>query len=1204
MQPLESRRLAALQGYSVLDTLPEARFDRLTQLAAELFDAPIALVSLLDKDRQWFKSHFGLAATQTPRDWAFCEHAIALGEHATFVVEDAIADPRFEANPLVTGDPAIRFYAGATLTTPSGENLGTLCVIDTKPRVRPSESDLRRLTTLAQVVVGELETHRTALAAAEKERLLGLAEAMSGVGHWRLDALDSRVTWSDEVYKIHGVSRDTFNPNLDDAVRCYHPEDQGTVGQFVERALSYQEAFGFQLRLTRSDGALRHVVCRAECELDHSGATSGIVGVFQDVTDHVVALQIAEAARTKAAEAARRAAVAEEIAGLGQWRVEFPGQAVSWSDQMYVIYGLDPSTMMDVETAMSMTHPEDLAGAQDRLDRDLAGEDLEERPTIRIVRADGAVRWVTGHTKVEKDALGRVTALVGTLMDVSRQKETERVIAESEARYRLLTENSHDLIIKISPAAVLEYVSPSITALLGYFPEDMIGRSAEDLVYPPDLDRCRTAFAAAAVGVEVPRDDYRLVHKDGSTVWVDARPRALRDESTGQITGVTDVIRDVSVRKAAETSLASSEARFRLLADNASDIVTEASLDGRWRYVSPAAEAMTGYKAEDVIGRRAIDFVHPDDQARVVAEIEASLTKPGGPQIEHRHICKDGRTIWVESRPTLARDPVTGKPFAVTDVLRNITARKEAEAALAATETRYRYLADHASDMIARYDAEATFLYLSPAVQAILGYAPEELVGSKTFAIIHPDDHASVASNFARYIKNGPTTASPRIEYRAIHKDGTILWFEAHPSALYDVEGRAYEFMDIVRDITARKAMEMELQQARAAAEAATVVKSEFLSNMSHELRTPLTSILGFASLLEGEGGLTEQGRRAIDRVNGSSQALLTIVNDILDFSKLESGQVEIDRRAADLSKVLGDALGLLDPQAEAKGLRLTFCAQDELPPWVSIDDGRVRQILLNLVSNGVKFTETGGVELKVAYDACSERLRCEVVDSGPGIPPDRLDRLFKRFSQVDASTTRAYGGTGLGLAICKGLVEAMGGAIGVTSALGQGSCFWFELPCPAVDAPVELDQQFGEAEGALEGLRLLVADDNPINRELVRVMLAPHGVEITEAEDGEAAVRLACEAPFDIILMDIRMPGLAGPAAARQIRQGGGPNDITPMLAFTANDADDMATGSADAGLFDGHIAKPISPLDLIATITKWASPGVAGVQFEAAHG
>ena len=1200
----EIERLESLKTYAVLDTPGEPDFDRLTQLAAELFDAPIALISLLDGDRQWFKSRLGLDASETPRAWAFCDHAIRLGPDANLVVSDASSDSRFASNPLVTGEPNIRFYAGATLTTPSGANLGTLCVIDTTPRAEPSSRQLERLTTLARLVVGELELRRSAKVLAEHQRLLNMAETMSGVGRWRIDLPENRLTWSDEVYRIHGVDQSRFNPEVDGAIDFYHPEDQAIVAEFVERAAVNQEAFTFQLRLTRTDGQLRHVVCKAECELNQDGTTRTVLGVFQDITDHVVALQLAEQSRLSAEEAARHAAIAEETAGLGHWRVSYPGRSISCSPQMLAVFGLPRGTTLDIQSILAMTHPDDLAAARDRLDRDLRGEPSDEQRITRIIRADGAVRWVASHTKLERDEAGRIKALVGTLMDVTRQTLAEREIGESEARYRLLTENSHDLIIKIGLGGSLLYVSPSITALLGYTPEEVLGLPAENLVFSADLNTCRAVFAAAAAGNDTIRSDYRLVRADGSVVWIDARPKALRDETTGEITAVSDVIRDVTARKAAEAELAKSEARFRLLADNASDIVTESDLDGRFRYVSPAVEAVTGYTVGEVVGRHAVEFVHPDDRDRVAREIAASILTPNSPQIEHRHIRKDGQVIWVESRPTLARDAASGKPFAVTDVLRDITARKSAEAALAATEMRFRHLADHASDMIARYDLTGTFLYLSPAVEFVLGYAPEELVGSKTFEIIHPDDHAAVAAHFADYIKQGPTAVSPRVEYRAIHKDRRVLWFEAHPTALHDGGGRPYEFMDIVRDVTARKSIEIELECARMAAEAATVVKSEFLSNMSHELRTPLTSILGFASLLEGESGLSVQGQRAVERVSGSSHALLTIVNDILDFSKLEAGQVEIERRAARPGEVMRGALALLEPQAEEKGLWLAMVGEDALPAWVMIDDDRVRQILLNLIGNAVKFTDTGGVKLNVSYDTSSQSILCEVIDSGPGISPDKVDRLFKRFSQVDGSTTRAFGGTGLGLAICRGLVEAMGGEIGVTSKVGKGACFWFKLPCPVTSQPAMAINRAGEVDGnLLEGLRLLVADDNSINRELIRVMVAPHGVDVTEAENGEIAVAVANEAVFDIILMDIRMPCMDGTVAATLIRKGGGPNDITPILAFTADDADHLATYAA-SGLFDDHVAKPISQSDLIATIAKWVAPSFTNLPNEVALG
>ena len=297
MVEFEQSRLQALLGYRVLDTPADPAFDRLTALAADLFDAPIALVSLIDDERQWFKSRVGLDACQTPRDQAFCAHAIQLDAGSVMVVEDAALDPRFAENPLVTGEPGIRFYAGAVLTSPGGYNLGTLCVIDTKPRPEGlSDRDAGRLRALAQVVIDELELARATRQAVEQRRLLALAETVSGVGHWRHVIKTGEVRWSDEVYRIHGVTRESFNPAYNEVVEFFAPEDRATVDALVMGAMATGEGYDFQMNLRRADGETRVVVSRAVCELDETGAVEAMFGVFQDVTDHVDALRAGHAA--------------------------------------------------------------------------------------------------------------------------------------------------------------------------------------------------------------------------------------------------------------------------------------------------------------------------------------------------------------------------------------------------------------------------------------------------------------------------------------------------------------------------------------------------------------------------------------------------------------------------------------------------------------------------------------------------------------------------------------------------------------------------------------------------------------------------------------------------------------------------------------------------------------------------------------------
>jgi len=289
---------------------------------------------------------------------------------------------------------------------------------------------------------------------------------------------------------------------------------------------------------------------------------------------------------------------------------------------------------------------------------------------------------------------------------------------------------------------------------------------------------------------------------------------------------------------------------------------------------------------------------------------------------------------------------------------------------------------------------------------------------------------------------------------------------------------------------------------------------------------------------------------------------------------------VEIELHPVQVGAFLENSVGLMVPQAAAKSLAL-ICDIDRAPDAALMLDGaRLRQVLLNLTSNAVKFTGEGSVTVSVAPIANDQRLRFEVRDTGSGIPAERLDRLFKRFSQVDASTARLHGGTGLGLAICKGLVEAMGGVIGVTSTLGEGSTFFFEVPLLRADVDLQPDPDHAEHDAdTIQGLSLLIVDDNEANRELVRLISQSVGLEVVEADCGEVAVSMARGQPFDLILMDIRMPGMGGEAAARAIVDGAGPNADTPILAFSA----DLATSLEPSGPFAGTIAKPIAPAVLV---------------------
>ena len=415
----ESLRLQALRDHRVLDTPAEDRFDWIAGLAAAYFRTSTALVSLIDEDRQWFKACIGLAVRETPREWAFCDHAIREGPHSVLVVEDAEADPRFCDNPLVRGDPLIRFYAGAVLTTPDGHNLGTLCVIDSKPRSRPSDVDLDFLTGLAKLVVELLEFSKARATLDEQNRLLKNAEAMSGVGHWRFDLFSRVVTWSDEVYRIHGLPLSDQAPGFEKIQQLYHEDDRTTLTKAVERAIEFGEGYAFQLRIVRPDGSIRHTTAMAECVLDHAGKTTSIFGIFQDVT-------------------AQHAAAAELI--------------------------------------------------------------------------------------------------------------------ESERHYRLLADNVSDVIAVYGADGIFRYVSPSITNLLGYSPNELLGQTPFSFIHDDDRGRVAEEFNVAAKAGTSATIEYRARTKGGDVKWLEAKPKFHRD-GAGDLIEILDSVRDVTDRHFREAAL-------------------------------------------------------------------------------------------------------------------------------------------------------------------------------------------------------------------------------------------------------------------------------------------------------------------------------------------------------------------------------------------------------------------------------------------------------------------------------------------------------------------------------------------------------------------------------------------------------------------------------------------------------------------------
>ena len=510
-------------------------------------------------------------------------------------------------------------------------------------------------------------------------------------------------------------------------------------------------------------------------------------------------------------------------------------------------------------------------------------------------------------------------------------------------------------------------------------------------------------------------------------------------------------------------------------------------------------------------------------------------------------------------------------------------------------EAQLEILAANATDAVVRMTLDGACLYASPSASEVFGVPASTLVGRSLPALVVPADRPAVAASLARLA--GGERARELVTCRQRRGRGAVRWLEASSRVMHDASGAPREIIASVRDVTKRKQLELDLGAARRRAEEAAAAKAGFLANMSHEIRTPMNGVLGFTDLVLA-GELTRDQRRYMELIAESGRAMMRILNDILDLSKIESGGMRIADETVDLRHVLRRCCGLLAPVAEQKGLALTVAVDPAVPMRVAGDPLRVRQILLNLIGNAIKFTETG--EVTVGAEVVEGRLRIAVRDTGIGIPADRLGQVFQSFAQAEASTARRFGGTGLGLSISAELARLMGGGIAVDSELGVGSVFTLDLPLRPVEADAAEEAPSAAApapapvQPAGAPLQVLIAEDHDINQELIGAMIRRVGAEPSIARDGAEAIAMveaaaAAGHPYALVLMDMQMPEVDGIEATRRLRAAGHSAEALPIVALTANAFSDDVKACLDAGM-QAHLAKPVDIAGLAATISRYA--------------
>lgn len=611
----------------------------------------------------------------------------------------------------------------------------------------------------------------------------------------------------------------------------------------------------------------------------------------------------------------------------------------------------------------------------------------------------------------------------------------------------------------------------------------------------------------------------------------------------------------------------------------------------------------------------AFAFYHPDDRPRVHAHVATAIAEGSDLSFEARLVRPDGTMRDVLSRATCETDD-SGAVVAIFGVFVDITDLRTSERRLAETSALLDLAKVASGAGVWFWDIDSGTVTHSAENARIHGLPVGADGVTRTTidewtALVHPDDRARLWADVDRALQEGTTTST---EFRVPRPDGSTAWVLGLGTILRDPSGRPVAVHGIDLDITTRKAAEAELVVAKRAAEEASAAKTRFLATMSHEVRTPLNGILGNADLLAellaehpADGAVTgPDARRAVEAIRMAAASLRLVVDDVLDMAKIEAGRIEFDPRPFSLAALVDGALAIVAPMADAKGLALAAHLPDGGPDRVVGDEGRLRQVLLNLLANAVKFTARGKVVLRVAVrgrDAESVTLRLSVQDTGIGIADDQRDRLFHRFSQIPGIERGEDVGTGLGLAICRELVGLMGGEIDVLSEPGVGSTFFFTLTLPVAPAPEDVASVPAPAFTITRGARLLLVEDVPINRDLARAVLERAGYVVATANDGAAALDALARETFDLVLMDVRMPVMDGVAAVRRLRAGGGAAAATPVVAMTANVLPDQIAALRIAG-FDDHVGKPFDRLHLFETIERHlgAAPvaAVRGVPLE----
>ena len=815
----------------------------------------------------------------------------------------------------------------------------------------------------------------------------------------------------------------------------------------------------------------------------------------------------------------------------------------------------------------------------------------------------GMISWVTEALFLART---RASAAEAQVLLAAQREAAAEVVRESRARLEAALASMTDaLFISDADGRFIDF-NDAFATYHRFKNKDECAKTFAE--YPEILDVYMAngelasldqwAVPRALRGETATNAEYTLRRKDTGETWVGSYSFGPIRDKDGKIVGSVVAARDITQGKRAEEALRKSEQEFRALAEAVPQIVWATRPDGWNIYFNQQWMDYTGLTLDESYGHGWITPFHPDDKQRAWDAWQRATQHNETYLLECRLRRADGVYRWwlIHGAPIRGANGEIQKWIGTCTDIEEI---KQAEERLRDSEQQFRTLADSIPNLAWWANGDGYITWYNRRWYEYTGTTPAQMEGWGWQAVHDPDELPRVLKRWKTAIAEGKSWEDT---FPLRRHDGTLRPHLSRAVPICDREGRVVRWFGTNTDVTERVETEKALQGAKAAAEAANEAKSQFLANMSHELRTPMNAILGMidVALPKAADPIVLD---CLQTAKGSADLLLTLLNDLLDSAKIESGKLELESAPFSLRRMLDQITRVLAVRASEKGLAFYCRVPDETPDVVMGDRMRLQQVLLNLAGNAIKFTERGDVEISLRAvpqkgEVC---LEFAVRDTGIGIPPSGQERLFQPFSQADPSMTRRFGGTGLGLAISKSLVEIMGGDIRVESELGKGSTFYITVRLPlSKERPSDFEAPVAIPTAACTQLRILLVEDNPANQKLATYILQDRGHLVEIAGDGQEAIYLSERNCYDVVLMDVQMPGMNGLEATTAIRKRENGGSRVPIIAMTAHAMRGDRDRCLAAGM-DGYLSKPVNAQEMIGLVENLARGAVAVEQFTA---